>query len=59
MNCIESAILSSDILERLPCAGDNAGFPEPGIGAVSRHQKNRIKYRIKFNESALHSLNNQ
>lgn len=56
---IESAILSPDILERLPCAGDNAGFPVPGVGAVSKHQKNRINYRIKFNDSATHSLNNQ
>ncbi|MBI3902211.1 MAG: hypothetical protein HY306_04615 [Nitrosomonadales bacterium] len=63
MNCIESAILSSDILssdilERLPRAGDNAGFPVP-VGAVSKHQKNRTKYRTKFNDSATHSLNNQ
>jgi hypothetical protein len=45
-------------LEWLPRAGDNAGFPVP-VGAISKHQKNRIKYRIKFNDSVLHSLNNQ
>jgi hypothetical protein len=46
-------------LERLHRTGDNAGFPVPGVGAISKHRKNRINYRIKFNESALHSLNNQ
>jgi hypothetical protein len=34
-------------------------LPVPGVGAVSKHQKNRTNYRIKFNDSALHSLNNQ
>jgi hypothetical protein len=45
-------------LEWLHRAGDNAGFPAP-VSAVSKRQKNRIKYRTKFNESATHSLNNQ
>jgi len=59
MNCIESTILSSYILEWLPRAGDNAGFPVPGVGAVSKHQKNRTNYRIKFSDSSMYSLNNQ
>jgi hypothetical protein len=46
-------------LERLHRTGDNAGFPVPGVGAISKHRKNRINYRIKLNESALYSLNNQ
>lgn len=46
-------------LERLCRAGDNAGFPEPGVGVVYGRQKNRANYRIKFNESVLNSLNNQ
>jgi len=46
-------------LERLHRAGDNAGFPVSGVGAVSKHKKNRTNYRIKFNESAQRSLNNQ
>lgn len=46
-------------LERLHRTGDNVGFPEQVAGVVSKHRKNRTNYRIKFNESAHHSLNNQ
>jgi hypothetical protein len=40
-------------LEQLHRAGDNSGFPEPGVGAVFKHRKNRTNYRIKFNASLI------
>jgi hypothetical protein len=51
---VSSSTLSSFIAQAII-----QNLPVSDVGAVSKHQKNRTNYRIKFNGSTTHSLNNQ